>query len=319
MEMKNGMPASASRTKGLLRFQADRRAVAFVCAYFATFAVLWIWAPRNAGAMAAGAVVLASLSWFCAVITHNVVHSPVWHSRLANRVTQVALSLSYGFAVSDYVPGHNLSHHRYMQQRRDVMRTSKVRLPWNALNLAMFFFAVAPDIIRSNANFLQTESGKNVHFRRQRTLEVIVVWSVKALFVWLDWRRALAFVILPHLWAVWSITSVNYLQHDGCDPDHPYNHSRNFVGRVFNWFHFNNGFHGMHHIEPGLHWSLLPAAHASQVHPHIHPALEQKSLAVYLFHSLVSPGQRLRYDGAPVVLPEEGRDEDWMTPRRVTP
>jgi fatty acid desaturase len=291
----------------------------FVCAYFGAFAALWLWAPRTPWAMAGGTIVLASLSWFCAVITHNVVHSPLWHSRAANRVTQVALSLAYGFAISDYVPGHNLSHHRYMQARRDVMRTSKVRLPWNALNVGLFFFAVAPDIVRSNARFLRTAGGRNPRFRRQRTLEVVVVWAVKALFLWLDWRRAIALVFIPHLWAVWSITTVNYLQHDGCDPDHPYNHSRNFVGTVFNWFHFNNGFHAIHHAEPGLHWSLLPAAHASRVHPHVHPALEQRSLAVYLLHALLSPGRRVRYDGSPVVLPEEGRDEDWMTTKHVTP
>jgi fatty acid desaturase len=303
------MPAHTNR---FLRFSADRRTLAFVTAYFATFLALWFWAPRSLFATWGGAFVLSSLSWFCAVIAHNVVHGPIWHSRTANRATQVAISLAYGFAISDYVPGHNLSHHRYVQTRRDVMRTSKVRFSWNALNLASFFPSVAPDIIRSNGRFLQTKSGSNPAYRHQRTLEVVLVWGVKALFLWLDWRRAIAFVLVPHVWAAVAITSVNYLQHDGCDPDHPYNHSRNFVGRIFNWFHFNNGFHAIHHIEPGMHWSLLPAAHAQRVHPYVHPSLEQKSLAMYLVRSFVSPGRRLRYDGAPVVLPEEGPDEDWM-------
>jgi fatty acid desaturase len=310
------MGGHASR---LLRFQADQRAIGFVGAYFGAFIVLWLWAPRTMLALAIGAAVLAPLSWFAAIITHNVVHCPMWHSRAANRVTQVALSLAYGFAVSDYVPGHNLSHHRYVQTRRDVMRTSKVRTPWNAVNLCLFFFAVAPDVIRSNARFLKTERGRSLRFRAQRTTEVILVWGVKALFLWLDWRRAIAFVFLPHLWAVWAITTVNYLQHDGCDPDHPYNHSRNFVGRLFNWFHFNNGFHAIHHAEPGLHWSLLPAAHAARVHPHVHPALEQRSLTSYLFHSVVVSGRRVRYDGAPLEPPVAERDVDWTEPKRALP
>ena len=48
------------------------------------------------------------------------------------------------------------------------------------------------------------------------------------------------------------------------------------------------------------------------LHPNIHPALEQKSLAVYLFHAYIWPGKRVTYDGKPVVLPEPTRDEQWI-------
>jgi hypothetical protein len=70
----------------------------------------------------------------------------------------------------------------------------------------------------------------------------------------------------------------------------------------------------MHHLEAGLHWSLLPGRHAALIAPYIHPALEQKSLLVYLVRTFVFEPRRLRYDGAPVVLPEEGEDEDWIGP-----
>ncbi len=54
----------------------------------------------------------------------------------------------------------------------------------------------------------------------------------------------LVFVMLPHQYAAWGIMGINFVQHDGCDGEHPYNHSRNFKGAVVNWFTFNNGFHG---------------------------------------------------------------------------
>ena len=146
----------------------------------------------------------------------------------------------------------------------------------------------------------------------QLLLEMAFAWGTKAIFFALDWKKALVLVLVPHLWAVWGITSVNYLQHDGCDVTHPVNHSRNFMGRVFNWFTFNNGFHGIHHDQPGLHWSLARAAHMERHHPTIHPALEQSSLLVYLFEAFVWPGKRLNFDGTPVVLPEEGPDENWI-------
>ena len=95
------------------------------------------------------------------------------------------------------------------------------------------------------------------------------------------------------------------------------------MGKLINWWTFNNGYHGMHHVKPGLHWSLLPEAHQKVLAPHIHPALEQKSLFMYFWRSTIWPGKRLTFDGKPLVLPEEGPDEAWIpgledTPREVS-
>ena len=126
-------------------------------------------------------------------------------------------------------------------------------------------------------------------------------------------------MLIPHQYAAWGIITMNLLQHDGCDETTEYNHSRNFVGKVVNWFTYNNGFHTIHHLEPGLHWSLAPAEHAKRVAPFIHPNLDQASLLVYLFRTYVSPGKRVTYLGEPVVLPAEGPDEEWIPSPKETP
>ena len=82
---------------------------------------------------------------------------------------------------------------------------------------------------------------------------------------------------------------MNLLQHDGCDENSEWNGSRNFVGKLVNFWTYNNGYHTIHHIEPGLHWSLLPAEHAKRVAPFIHPNLDQPSLLAYLFRCLLRP------------------------------
>ena len=63
---------------------------------------------------------------------------------------------------------------------------------------------------------------------------------------------AFATVIFP-AWLVGAgfITLVNLAQHDGADPAAKYAHSRNFVGRVDNWFFFNAGYHAAPHAKPG--------------------------------------------------------------------
>jgi fatty acid desaturase len=302
----------------MLRYRADLRTLGFLVAYAALVIVQWIYAPT--GVLGAALIVITSaVSWICAIIAHNTVHSPVFKHRWLNRIFQIWVSLSYGFPISDYVPGHNLSHHRFVQQREDVMRTTRVNFRWNLLNFLLFMPAVTPGILRGNSTFKRVMGDRAKAWKRQLILEGIIVWSVKIVALAIDWKKALLYVFVPHLFANWGIVSVNFVQHDGCDPDHPYNHSRNFVGKVFNWFTLNNGYHTIHHEIPGKHWSLLPAAHAARIAPHIHPALDQPSLFGYIFRTVIYPGKRVRYDGSPLVISGEGPDREWIKPTDAVP
>lgn len=303
---------STRQEGGRLRFRADRRTLAFVGLYFALLAGAWIFVPLTWGAVAIAVAVLATSSWQCAVITHNTIHAPIFRSRRLNRWMQVVLTLTYGHPVSSFVPGHNLSHHKFTQTPRDVMRTTKARFHWNLLNLLVFFPSVAIPIVKGERAFIRAMKGKNERWYRQLRVETVALVGASAVLLVLDWKRFLLFWYLPHLAAAWGIVTINYLQHDGCDPDHDFDHSRNFTGRLFGWWTFNNGFHGMHHIRPNLHWSLLREAHERIVHPHIHPALEEPSFVGYCFRAFVWPGRRVTYDGRPVELPEPLPDENWV-------
>jgi fatty acid desaturase len=194
-----------------------------------------------------------------------------------------------------------------------------VRFKWNLLNIVFFMASVTPAIIRGNARFKKLQGEKAQAWKRQLLIESIAVWSVKIAATLLDWRSALMFVWIPHLWANWGIVSINFIQHDGCDEAHPVNHSRTFIGPLINWLTFNNGYHTIHHMEPGLHWSLLPAEHVKRVKPGLHPGLEQRSMPVYLFRSFIWPAKRLRYDGMPYVLPPLEPDRDWVKPEDGVP
>jgi len=302
-----------SERKGLLRFSADRRTLSFIAGHGLLVAIgLGTWSRLGLAERIALVALLCVSAFLQAVIVHNVMHSPLWRKRSLNRLTQIALSLTYGFAASEYVPGHNLSHHRFTQSRRDIMRTTKVRFRWNLLNLLFFFLRVGPTVTLANAAFARTLPRRSPA-RQQLWLEIVVSWGAKALLWWLAGAEAIFLTLVPSLYAVWAITTVNYLQHDGCIADHPYDHSRNFVGRAFNWLTFNNGFHGIHHMQPGLHWSLLARAHEEVLAPHVDPRLDQPSLLVYLFRAFVLPGRRVRFDGTPVPLPEEEPDEPFLS------
>jgi len=302
-----------------LRYAADLRSLAFVAVYWGLLAFQWIVAPQ--GLLFAVPLLAATcvMSFLCAVITHNAIHSPMFRERSANRVLQVILSLSYGSAVSAFVSGHNLSHHRHTQSPRDVMRTTKVRHQSNLVNILEFVVKVGVAIAKNDLEYAKAMRERHGAWYRQYRIENYAVWIATALLFALDWKKGLLYWLVPHLYAAWGIISMNYLQHDGCDIEHPYNHSRNFVSKLVNWWTFNNGYHGLHHDRPGLHWSLLPAEHRRLYSPFIAPELEQKSLVVYLLKTFVWPGRRVTYDGKPVVLPPPVPDESWIPRPEETP
>jgi fatty acid desaturase len=300
-----------SNRKGILRYRADLRSICFVAAYGVLAVVGWVWAPRSPFVIVPWVIVTCMSAWIVGVVTHNAIHTSVFRSRSLNRAFQMWLSLSYGWPVSEYGPGHNLSHHRYTQKGKDLMRTTKVRFRSNLLNAIAFSPVSAFTVMRANWQFAARAKERAPEWHRQLMSETLLVWTVKFALLLLSWKKAVLFVFIPHLYAVWGVVEVNYLWHDGCDEDHPYNHSRNFVGKVFNFFTLNNGFHSIHHMQPGLHWSLASKAHADLVHPFIHPALEQRSLLVYLARTFVWPGKRVRYTGEPL-HPLDPPDESFF-------
>lgn len=302
----------------MLRYQADLRPLFFNLVYFAL--VIVAFSPAVTLGLNAGLLILVPLcvtAFQGAVQTHNAIHSPIFKSRPLNKLYQVVLTLIYGHPVSSYVPGHNLSHHKHTQSRKDVMRTTKARFRYHLLNLFFFFFCVAPSIMRADSMYIREMRAKHPRWFRQMLFELTSLWVVTVGLFVLDWRKAIVFWIVPHIWAQWGIVTMNILQHDGCDGESEYNHSRNFVSKAMNFWAFNNGFHTVHHEQPGLHWSLLPEQHARTVAGKIHPALDQQSFFLYIVRTFVL-SNRETYDGKPLVLPEEGPDEDWLPPPHET-
>lgn len=302
----------------MLRYKADVRTLLTVALYFTLAIAPWfLWNELSTVQIFLFVAANCVLSFICATIVHNTIHVPIFESRILNKIFQVVLSLCYGHSTSAYVPGHNFSHHKYVQTPKDAIRTSKARYRLNILNQLFFFYIMSGDILKGEIRFAKKMYKERPYWFRQYAMEMILVNGIKIALAFVNWKCFLLFIFIPHQYAAWGIVSTNYFQHDGCDEEHPYNHSRNFIGGFLNWMLFNNGYHGAHHMKPNLHWSLYPEYHAKNLRPFIHPALDRKSLLSYLITTHIYPAKRIDYLGNPIVLAPLVSDEDWVNDIKV--
>ena len=87
-------------------------------------------------------------------------------------------------------------------------------------------------------------------------------WYVlAAVALWLNWAAALVVFIGPFLLMRWLLMAGNFAQHafvDVDDPDNPYRNSNCLINARYNHKAYNDGYHIVHHIRPGMHWSEMP-------------------------------------------------------------
>ena len=308
--------ASAS----LVRYKADYYTIATVLFYAFYLPASWILFPQVGWLGKLALVASHCVYQFVVVcIIHNTIHVPIFRKMNWNRAFQLYLSAIHGNPVSGFGPGHNLSHHKHIQSAKDATRTTRARFAWNFLNQFLFLFLVLPDIMRSEKRFVNRMKDVKPLWSAQYKIEAVLLFFLKVGLLVLDWQRAILLVIIPNIYALWGIFGANYWQHDGCDEHHPYNHSRSFTGLTFNFLTFNNGYHGIHHMYMGVHWSLYPEHHERLLKPFIHPSLDQKSLIAYLFKTCIYPAKRMNYDGTELVLPPKTKTEDWVSEVSMDP
>ena len=261
----------------MLRYAEDRKTLVYLCMTTALVIVDW----RLGRVHPVLYPVTLFMFFTTAVISHNHNHLGIWRSKALNLVTSYWIAIFYGHPAVAWVPTHNQVHHKLNNKPGDSSRSPK----WFEGNhlAALLVYPVLTNL----------EQTKDINaflkdlWRRDRPAfyaaasEYVVFFGLMAGLLLLDWRKALLFFVIPQQVALFSIQSVNYLQHIETDAYSDWNHSRNFVSWTLNTLLFNNGYHTVHHLKPGVHWSELPRLHA-QYADKIHPSLLQRSWLRYV-------------------------------------
>jgi fatty acid desaturase len=301
-------PVTSTR-KALLHHPSEWRSIAIVCVYLTLLAAMYAWpACRNLPFFAAACY----FSFLNTVVIHNHLHRGVFTRKTLNDIFRCVLSFGALYPASANIPSHNLVHHHFDDDGRpDWAAPTHVRFLWPLLNLLHFPNVAGPNTFAGVQRWMQTSQRKE--FARQYYVEQAVAFGLTGALLLHDFWTGLFFVVLPQLYGARNILRINLIQHEGCDTASEWNHSRNFVGRAFNWIMCNNGYHTIHHNRAGLHWTALPEAHAREVVPRTDPSLNEPSMIAYLVRTFGLGRQHpaLRETVAPVALPpREARKQE---------
>lgn len=264
------------------RYAADYRTILWL--FFAMVTAVAIWMFPQARAY----LVPLQCYWaLCAgIIAHNHNHCPTFKSRTGNDMLNYVATAFYGFAAFNWIPTHNLNHHKFQNAPGDATITWRTSRKHNALVAFTYpFVSMAMQVPLIDAYVKESRTKRPAQYRNIM-IQLVICWGLPIALTLVDWRATVAAIWIPRLFSVYAIIYFNYGQHVHCDPYSEWNHSRNFTGRVLNFLLFNNGLHTVHHRKAGSHWSLAYKLHA-EIEANIDPSLNQANLAKWMINSYV--------------------------------
>jgi fatty acid desaturase len=276
-------PPAADSRRTLLRYGADLRTLFLLLALNVIYVVQWLHLA-NAWYLLATTYVLAVVAL---VAKHNHNHCATFRSDAWNSAFELWLSLLTGNTTTGIITAHNRLHHGQNNSQADFVRCSLVRYHYNWQNLLAFFFHSVAEMYRNRPDDLAEWRQTRPRLWRQAVVERIATIGFILALAILDWKATLIYCAGPWLFAQWFLVTINLLQHQDCDFESEFGHSRNVTGRMANWLLLNNGFHTAHHCYPALHWSLLPEAHR-RMEPAIRGDLNYRSLWVCVWRRFIT-------------------------------
>ena len=214
-----------------------------------------------------------------AIIAHNHNHVPIWKSRFLNILTDYWLTFFYGFPAFVWIPTHNKNHHLLNNRNGDYTLTYRVSEKNNIFTLLSYPSVSSYFQQKPIANYLRNLWRSNRLKFYLAASQYLVLGLYYTVAIFLNWKKAVLFIVIPHQVSLFSVLIFNYVQHVHTDEESKFNHARNFVGLI-NLALFNNGYHTIHEA-PGIHWSETPATQ-KKIQNLIDPSLNERSFWWYI-------------------------------------
>ena len=200
------------------------------------------------------------------IVEHNVVHVPIFRNKFLNMLFGWLCHLSNGLALAGYRAHHVANHHRYNNRVDSSGRDWSspfgfrgTRYPDRPVS-RLYYVATFPVLAHAEtwACLLRVPASKTT---RAFLVSHAVVFTACAALIWMSPAGFVKFFLLTWIVILLGAANNNWDEHKGCKMTNPYDSANNRLSFFHTVLSFNLGYHVAHHIQPSLHWSLLPRYH----------------------------------------------------------
>ncbi|MEI9911296.1 MAG: fatty acid desaturase [Bacteroidota bacterium] len=165
----------------------------------------------------------------------------------------------FGHAPEGYFSHHLGMHHIENNMPDDTSSTMPYQRD-SVRGFLIYFFTFLFVGVKNTILYLYHRKRKKLYMRLTLGEYVYLAFCIGMCFV--NLKATLLIFIVPLLFARLVMMLGNWTQHafiDGTNPDNLYTSSINCINTKYNDICWNDGYHIIHHLRPGMHYTEMPA------------------------------------------------------------
>jgi fatty acid desaturase len=191
---------------------------------------------------------------------HNHMHTRTFAYRPLNRIFELAIFLQTGSSPFSGTLNHVLGHHAtYMDPTLDTLNWRRA----DGSTMSKHEFARKKALWHYPSCFFFGRRKQNQALLRLFVFYLVLGLGIVATLVAFRPVSGLIAFVLPMALMLYVLKLGAYAHHSGLEETDHYRASRTNTSRFYNWATWNAGYHSAHHFKQALHWSKLPAYHAT--------------------------------------------------------
>jgi len=164
----------------------------------------------------------------------------------------------FGHAPEGYFSHHMGMHHVENNMPEDTSTTMPYQRD-SAKDFLVYFFKFLFVGVKDTLLYLYHRKRKKLYVRFTAGEYLYLAFCIAMCFV--NLKATLIVFVIPLLFARLVMMLGNWTQHsfiDSSDPDNLYTNSINCINTKYNHTCWNDGYHIIHHLRPGMHYTEMP-------------------------------------------------------------
>lgn len=247
----------APKGNSIFRYSEDRWPVFIILALSALDLLLYF-TIDNLAIFAIYYILMIIPKGIISAWNHHHQHLFTFRNSILNRILEFFYALHTGVTTHLWRLHHVLGHHlNFLDQTKDESRWQRR----DGTQMGAIEYTL-------NVALTAYPRGYTVGRRHPKQLKPFLIYGVVtfilvALLTWYQPIASLFLFILPMITSLLFTSYVTYKHHTGLDTQNEFEASYNNLNPIFNLLTGNLGYHTAHHHKQGIHWSKLPALHAT--------------------------------------------------------